>query len=53
MTLLPLSVTALNRAAEAEEIAGAVVYLASDQSSYTTGIDILADGGYLSHCPGR
>jgi 3-oxoacyl-[acyl-carrier protein] reductase len=48
-----ISVTALKRAAEANEIAGTVVYLASDQSSYTTGIDILVDGGYLSHCPGR
>jgi NAD(P)-dependent dehydrogenase (short-subunit alcohol dehydrogenase family) len=48
-----IGVTALKRAAEAEEIAGTVVYLASDQSSYTTGTDILVDGGYLSHCPGR
>jgi NAD(P)-dependent dehydrogenase (short-subunit alcohol dehydrogenase family) len=48
-----IAVTALERAAEAEEIAGTVVYLASEQSSYTTGTDILVDGGYLSHCPGR
>ena len=48
-----IAVTALKRAADAEEIAGTVVYLASDQSSYTTGTDILVDGGYLSHCPGR
>ncbi len=48
-----LSVPALKRAAEAEEIAGTVMYLASEQSSYVTGIDIIADGGYLSHCPGR
>ena len=48
-----ISVTALKRAAAAEEIAGTVVYLASNQSSYTTGTDILVDGGYLSHCPGR
>ncbi|MFZ0564947.1 MAG: SDR family oxidoreductase [Chlamydiales bacterium] len=48
-----VSATALKRAAEAEEIAGTVVYLASDQSSYTTGTDILVDGGYLSYCPGR
>lgn len=45
--------TALNRAGNAEEVAGTIVYLASDQSSYTTGVDILVDGGYLSHCPGR
>lgn len=48
-----INATALKRAAEADEIAGTVVYLASDQSSYTTGVDILADGGYLSACPGR
>ena len=48
-----VGVTALKRAAEAYEIAGTVVYLASDQSSYTTGTDIIVDGGYLSHCPGR
>lgn len=48
-----IAVTALKRAAEADEIAGTIVYLASAQSSYTTGTDIIADGGYLSHCPGR
>ncbi|CAN5268368.1 glucose 1-dehydrogenase [soil metagenome] len=48
-----IAVTALKRAAEASEIAGTVLYLASDQSSYTTGADIIVDGGYLSHCPGR
>ncbi len=48
-----IAVTALKRAGEAEEIVGTVVYLASDQSSYTTGTDIIVDGGYLSHCPGR
>lgn len=47
------SVTALKRGAEADEITGAVIYLASEASSYTTGTDIIVDGGYLSHCPGR
>jgi NAD(P)-dependent dehydrogenase (short-subunit alcohol dehydrogenase family) len=46
------SLTALKRSAEAEEIDGTVVYLASDVS-YTTGADIVADGGFLAHCPGR
>lgn len=48
-----INVTALKRAAEAFEIAGTVEYLASDLSSYTTGTDIIVDGGFLSHCPGR
>jgi NAD(P)-dependent dehydrogenase (short-subunit alcohol dehydrogenase family) len=48
-----IAVSALQRGAEPEEIAGTVVYLASDQSSYTTGADIVVDGGFLSHCPGR
>ena len=48
-----VSVTALKKAAEADEIAGTVIYLASEQSSYTTGTDIIVDGGFLSHCPGR
>ncbi|MDF1655384.1 MAG: glucose 1-dehydrogenase [Coxiellaceae bacterium] len=45
--------TALKRSAEASEIAGTVEYLASDMSSYTTGTDILVDGGFLSYYPGR
>ena len=29
-----------------DEIVGAVVYYASDLSAYTTGADLLVDGGY-------
>lgn len=36
----------MHRSAQAEELVGAAVYLLSDASSYTTGIDILIDGGY-------
>jgi NAD(P)-dependent dehydrogenase (short-subunit alcohol dehydrogenase family) len=36
----------LNRWASLDEIIGLIVYLASDLSSYTTGSDILIDGGY-------
>lgn len=38
----------LRRIAEPEEIAGAAIYLASDEASYTTGTTIVVDGGYTS-----
>lgn len=37
----------LNRIAEPDEMAGTVLYLASNASSYTTGTCINVDGGYL------
>lgn len=38
----------MQRHAEPEEIAGTVLYLASDASSYTTGTSIAVDGGLLA-----
>jgi NAD(P)-dependent dehydrogenase (short-subunit alcohol dehydrogenase family) len=38
--------TPMNRVAEPSEIAPAVVFLASDASSYCTGTDLVIDGGY-------
>ncbi|MGE3772875.1 MAG: SDR family oxidoreductase [Gammaproteobacteria bacterium] len=40
--------TPLNRSAEPEEMAGAVLYLVSDAASYTTGTYIAVDGGFLA-----
>lgn len=41
-----LSMIPLGRNGDAKELKGAYVYLVSDASSYTTGCDIVIDGGY-------
>ncbi len=38
----------MNRVAQPDEIAGAVLYLASPAASYTTGAELCVDGGYLT-----
>jgi NAD(P)-dependent dehydrogenase (short-subunit alcohol dehydrogenase family) len=38
----------MQRCGEPVEIAGAVLYMLSDDASYTTGHELLADGGYIN-----
>lgn len=42
------SMIPMGRNGDAKELKGAYVYLISDASSYTTGTDILVDGGYCA-----
>jgi NAD(P)-dependent dehydrogenase (short-subunit alcohol dehydrogenase family) len=41
----------LRRSGKAEDIAYAALFLASDESAYITGTDILVDGGWFSAAP--
>lgn len=40
------SLTPMGRMGEPEDLAGAIVFLASDASSFMTGSEIRVDGGY-------
>ncbi|MEK6720035.1 MAG: glucose 1-dehydrogenase [Chloroflexota bacterium] len=42
---------ALGRIADPEEVAEAVLFLASDRASFVTGIDLVVDGGYSAMGP--
>jgi NAD(P)-dependent dehydrogenase (short-subunit alcohol dehydrogenase family) len=42
------SVHPMKRLGRPEEAANAILYLASDESSFTTGGDLAVDGGYLA-----
>ena len=42
---------ALGRPGEAEEVAKAIAFLASDNASFSTGVSLPVDGGRHAMCP--
>ena len=43
-----LGTTIMQRAAQPEEVARAVLFLASDEASFMTGSEMVVDGGYTA-----
>ena len=42
---------AMGRPGEAEEVAAAIAFLASDEASFSTGVTLPIDGGRHAMCP--